>query len=551
MADKISEVIDTPPNPGGIATSLQSLGYKIETAIADLIDNSIDADATHVNVILDLDLHNQVVVRVEDNGSGMTREGLIAAMRYANGSKSSEKLGRFGLGLKTASTSMSNLLTVISKSEGTEPVYARWDVDRIRETDSWGLELGVAGNDQRTLLDDARATLIALGAPADRSSGTIVEWGRTFRIIKGRGGNPPANPVGSLATVVKRVSKHLSVTFQRFIDHADQRARNVAISINGEAIDHWDPFCERWATAEDKDGKKEFRFQNADGVKDAVVVRTFILPDPNSVEDSSFEVYSDISLQKQGIYLYRNGRLIEGPDWFGIGVRETHLNRMRVELSFNGVLDELFALDVTKSDAMLDIDPELLEDLKSYLMPLRREADQRGRKSKADNAAEVATPVSKRPTEITIGRNLKNLELPTSEKKEDGSVAIRGNQGETIIIGPSGEPTGQILVLPEDETQSAYVQRQPDLRNGSLWEAAWQSGRGLSVMINTGHPWYQKAYMPYADDAAISQAIEYLFFALAQAEYNNSDENDREAFETFRIDVSRNLQKLVRHLPEH
>lgn len=551
MSDSDVEIIDTPPNPGGIATSLQSLGYKIETAIADLIDNSIDAEATHVNVVLELDIHNQVVVRIEDNGTGMNRDGLISAMRYANGNKSSEKLGRFGLGLKTASTSMSNLLTVISATDTGGKVFACWDVDKIRATDSWGLQIGPADVKQRAIFDDAMSTLQALGADSGAVTGTVVEWGRTFGIIKGRGGNAPLNPANSLVTLIRRVSKHLSLTFQRFLDPNDSRAATIVIAVNGEAIVHWDPFCEIWATPEDRDGKKEFSFQKEDGTRESVVVRTFILPDPNSIEDPEFGNYADIGLGRQGIYLYRNARLIEGPDWFGIGVRETHLNRLRVEISFKGILDELFALDVTKSDAMLDIDPGLQDELSKYLMPLRREADIRTRKARAENASENSTPIEARTTEITIGRNLKSLDIPSSRTAPDGSLVLQGNQGDTTIIDSSGEPTGQILVLPEDESPAAFVQRQPDLRNGSLWEAAWQSGKGLSVMLNTGHAWYQKAYLPYSDDVALSQAIEYLFFALAQAEYNNSDENDREAFETFRIDVSRNLQKLVKHLPDN
>jgi hypothetical protein len=545
------ETIIAPPKPAGIATSLQSLGYTPVSAIADIIDNSIDADATHINVKLALDLHGQVIVQIADNGIGMNKSVLVKAMTYADGSKDSSKLGRFGLGLKTASTSMANLLRVVSSDDGKVFNSAFWDIDEIREKNAWVLNVGEPARPQLDSFKLAMRDLVALGAESTADKGTLIIWEKTFGVIKGRSGGAPANPQKAMETVLRKLIKHLSITFQRFVDHSDKRARDVVIAVNDEVVEAWDPFCTAWADPEDVGGIKQFKFESDDGSKEhSVGIRTFILPDPSEIVDDEYGSTVGVSLDSQGIYLYRNQRLIEGPDWFGIGKSETHLNRLRVEMNFDGILDDLFALDVTKSDAMLDIDPQLQQLLTDYLGPLRREADQRSRAQSAKKATQQSKPVADRPTEITIGRNIKNLDIAEGGTADDGSIVLTGNHGTTTIIDSKGKATGQIAILPEDENPVAYVQRQEELENGALWKAAWAKNQGMSVILNTGHPWYQKAYMPNAENSPLVQAIEYLFFALAQAEYNNSSEADREAFESFRVDVSRNLQKLVRHLPE-
>ena len=545
-----SEKVSLPPNVSKIVSGLQSLGYTPLSAIADVIDNSIDADAQHINVAIGFDSSMQVRVRISDDGSGMDKGGLANAMTYgAPGSKSAQALGRFGLGLKTASTSMCDLLTVVSSLGEAQIDFATWDIDEVKAKNDWVLTRGTASGRFLDDFHEGMDALFALGTAQNSTRGTVVIWDHTFGIIKGRNRKSPANPQRSLDTVIRNLRTHIATTYQRFIDVDDERARNVIIAINGDEVEPWDPFCTKWVEAEDRGGQKTFRFELSGNTHD-MICRNFILPLNNEIEDPGYADSNKVSLEGQGIYLYRNQRLIEGPSWFGIGKKETHINRYRVELSFTGELDDLFALDVTKSDAMLDIDPDLQSLLTEYLSPMRREAENRQRAASAKTTAGKDGSKAKRPSEITIARTLKNLDVATEQIAPDGSVTLVGNAGETPILNVKGEGTGQIVILEEDDEASTFIERHSTVEHGALWQAAWARGHGMSVILNTGHDWFRKAYLPNATNEPLVQAIEYLFFALAQAEYNNSNSEERDSFEQFRIDVSRNLQKLVRELPE-
>jgi hypothetical protein len=544
-----NEKITLPPNVAKIVSGLQSLGYTPLSAIADVIDNSIDAQASHINVDIVLDVQSQVQVRISDSGTGMSKSGLENAMTYgAPTPKPPQSLGRFGLGLKTASTSMSDVLTVVSSEDGSDVNFATWDMDVVKASNDWVLTRGEAKGRSFDAYFEGMDSLVAIGA-APTNVGTVVIWEKTFGILKSRNRRGPVNPKKSLETVIRNLRAHLAITYQRFLDLSDDRARNVVIAINGDPVMAWDPFCTQWVTPEDRDGAKYFKFELEDR-KHMIICRNFILPLNNEVEDPAYGSTNRVGLESQGIYLYRNNRLIEGPSWFGMGKKETHINRLRVELSFGGELDDLFALDVTKSDAMLDIDPSLQELLTNYLLPMKREADNRQRSATAKAAAGRKNISSKRPSELTIARTLKGLDVATQRIETDGSITLEGNSGDTPIVDETGKSTGQIMVLDEDADSHTFVDRRETLEHGSLWEAAWAKNIGISVMLNTGHDWFRKAYLPNATNEPLVQAIDYLFFALAQAEYNNTNPDERESFEQFRIDVSRNLKKLVKELPE-
>jgi len=132
-----------PPSAACLSASMRDLGYSLETAIADLIDNSISAGADRIDIICDVSGEFPLVV-ILDNGKGMTGEELLAAMRHGTGNprrhRSPRDLGRFGLGLKTASFSQCRSLTVVSTSDAAI-CGAEWSLDRIDAADDWILSI--------------------------------------------------------------------------------------------------------------------------------------------------------------------------------------------------------------------------------------------------------------------------------------------------------------------------------------------------------------------------------------------------------------------------
>lgn len=128
------------PQADMLMGSMRSMGYSFETALADVIDNSISADAKSIKVLFPNSPFERAAVSILDDGNGMPKDKLLEAMRY--GSTSSEDvraindLGRFGLGLKSASLSQCRMLTAVSYWDGKVAAY-RWDYNYILQTKAW------------------------------------------------------------------------------------------------------------------------------------------------------------------------------------------------------------------------------------------------------------------------------------------------------------------------------------------------------------------------------------------------------------------------------
>lgn len=539
------------PDTARVVDGFRDTGYSFEASIADLIDNSIEAGASKVGVQVSLTATGEALVSVADNGSGMDLEGLENAMRYGSSEKEDQhRLGRFGLGLKTASTSFCRRLTVLT-TQGPigsgSPLAATWDLDTIAEENKWILFLGEADPNETDLFQDAMDALStdALGVA---TSGTVVQWDKVDRLLRKQQGGAYKNPESALERRVSRLRTHLSTVFQRFLDPGDPRAKSISIIVNGESVESWDPFCEAFVEVEAEKSKTWSITDGADAILGEIILRAFILPPANEVEDSSYPAAAKISNDNQGIYVYREHRLIEGPSWLNIGAADTHLNRLRVELSFPATLDPLFGVGIKKSG--LHLDPGLFDELDKVLAPIRREANQRNRRGRAKDAAIVGT--GRRPADRTIDTEKGGLSLPSTSKGGDGSLTLSNNVVNDLeVLGPGGAPNPEFRIRVEDEAEGIHIVHTDSLEDGVLWLPSLGKGSGdTKVSINTSHDWYRKAYLPNSANSPLTQAIEFLLFALAQAEMNNTQIDLSKVFEVFRIEVSRNLRRLVADLPE-
>ena len=131
------EIMELHPDPVRMAEGLRDTGYQFNTAVADVVDNSIASEATFVDIQLNIDLNGEVTLAIYDDGIGMDRDGLINAMKYGSKPRpSAASLGKFGLGLKTASTAFCRKLVVISRNNpSAELIRATWDLDLVRSTE--------------------------------------------------------------------------------------------------------------------------------------------------------------------------------------------------------------------------------------------------------------------------------------------------------------------------------------------------------------------------------------------------------------------------------
>lgn len=533
------------PDTTRVVEGFRDTGYTFEASIADIVDNSIGPGAAeNVSITIGLDPAENPVVQVADDGVGMDLDGLENAMRYgADRQENPNSLSKFGLGLKTASTQFCKRLVVVSRPAEAEHSYAAaWDLDTVAATGQWVLEHDIADEDEAETLEDAWDEMASFNGSTP-VAGTLIIWDKIDRLLKTRNGKDAKNRPVAMKRSAASLREHLRMVFQRFLDPDDSRARNVNIYLNGEKLLAWDPFLE--GNGGDLVKQQEFTFQVDEGVARTAMLRAFILPRKDEVEDLPAWQESRISLERQGIYLYREGRLIDGPSWLGTGAAETHINNLRVELSFDAQLDPVFGVGIKKSG--VHIDEAVIGALTDILSPLRREANKRSRAGNAKAAAGGMTGA--RPTEITLGRVKAKLTIPTIAENSDGSLVMVNKTGNVPVIGADGQPSGIINITAEDEFSSMNVIRRESLKDGVLWDMSLSTNNILQVELNAGHDWYQKAYLPIASNSTITQAIEFLFYAMAQAELDATDVDSQEMFEEIRVDISRNLRKLVKDLP--
>lgn len=331
----MSKPYPLPPSAASLTASLRDLGYSLETAVADLIDNSISADATEITVFCDLSRTAPVLV-ISDNGRGMTGEEVIAALRHGatdpRKKRGPKDLGRFGLGLKTASFSQCRRLTVVSAVKG---VYAgaEWNLDEVEKNDDW--IIAILDPDEIT----AQPYFEALG-----NTGTLVIWRDLDRLFEDESGRRRDEIVNEKLTIVER---HLSLVFHRFLAGEVKGRRKLTIRINGHPIAPFDPFCR-------KNEATQILPEETVWVDDAAVtMQPYVLPHHSRLSPSEYDFYHDRSdfISNQGAYVYRNGRLMAWGDWFRMVPKGESTKLARVQIDFPNSLDEAWTIDIKKSRA--------------------------------------------------------------------------------------------------------------------------------------------------------------------------------------------------------
>ncbi len=324
-----------PPSAASLSVSLRDLGYSLETAVADLIDNSISADATKIDIICEL-ATGQPYLAIIDNGRGMASCELINAMKHGSSSPKSKRgahdLGRFGLGLKTASFSQCRSLTVASIQKGTRS-GAEWDLDRIDREDDWIL----------SILDDKEIADLPHVAELNEY-GTVVLWRKLDRLFEDERGSRRDDIVNEKLDVVER---HLALVFHRFLAGEVKGRKRISITLNGHTIEPFDPFCRK---------NKFTRYLPEDFVEvdgETVHLQPYILPHHSNLSATEYDFYQSRSdfISNQGAYIYRNGRLMAWGDWFRLVPKGEATKLARVQIDFPNSLDESWTIDIKKSRA--------------------------------------------------------------------------------------------------------------------------------------------------------------------------------------------------------
>lgn len=518
-----------PPDPERVIEGLRDTGYNFNTAMADIIDNSIAANATQIDIHIDMNPVGDITVFIADDGDGMDMDGLVNAMTY--GSKARDdlsSLGKFGLGLKTASTAFCRALSVVSRSDDGVTRKAQWDLDFVASSHEWNLKLPEVTEDEQLLLDTT----------SKDGTGTLVVWERVDRLIKSY--VVIASARNALNRKIEQLQFHVSMVYQRFLDKLDDRATNVSITINGTNIEAWDPFARNEELTELL-AEDTVDVEMPDGSCPCFTMRAFMLPNKDSFSTPKAMKDAHISNDMQGFYVYRENRLIHYGDWLGMFINEPHGSLLRVEFSFDHELDAAFNVDIKKSRILPA--EEIVDHIKTKFIPApRRAAEDRYRHG---TAKKVAQKAEKRDAHAESNRNIEEK----AKSVEGARVTETEIPNEVQVTNPNGTFSHKLAVVHLEKPGQTRVIPKEDLEYGQLWMPALVDGKH-AVLINQSHPYYQKVYSPVLAQNVMVTGMDALLWALSEAELNTINELDKEHYEEMRIIVSRVLKKLVADLPD-
>ncbi len=352
------------PDPKRLVSILASVGHTMPSAVADLVDNAISADATEVGITFGRpdEGHGRWMV-IADNGRGMDRKQLAEAMRIGSGTEyEANSLGKYGYGLKGASWSQTKVFTVVTRAKGQPAHHLTWDADRM---DGW-----VAKSEPMQAW--------ARKATDINEHGTAVLW----KDMRPPQTMPAAKGLDPHSAEVMSLERHLALVFHRFLEGKAAGRKKVRIAINGRPIEPNNPVGHPLAAAYDE---KTIRVPTPSG-DGKVRAQAWLMPSEEEVKrhhhpQGQAAVQRALDLiglhgkrnESQGLFVYRNDRLIKWGGWHEMWATSDEKTKLaRVTVDFGQDLDDTFRINISKQSVHLS--QQLQEEIKRIADPARKDS---------------------------------------------------------------------------------------------------------------------------------------------------------------------------------
>lgn len=369
MHKTTTEIAD--PNPEFLVKSIAEQGYSLETALADLMDNSITANATRIEVLTKID-NEPFLLFLSDNGNGMSKESLISNMQFPSKSpddkRDSNDLGRFGLGLKTASFSQTRVFTVLSRIKGEKKFSGlTWDVDHLKKSGKWEMIVN-SDSEINEIIEQYKAiSKDHLNSSDDFIPNTIVVWRGLYKFENFL---DKKNRQDALKDeITNSTSEYLSIVFHKFME---RETNKLEIRINNTLVNAFNPF----PSPNDKNQIRKLDPLQKSFGEDIIKIQGYILPN-NSIKESKensnlWTPYNKSLMDMEGLYIYRADRLILFGGWNGLIKKMPRLQLARLKIDIGNKVDHLFHLNVAKSQ--INIPHDLKNSFLRAIVDLKTEA---------------------------------------------------------------------------------------------------------------------------------------------------------------------------------
>jgi len=359
---------DAEPNPEYLIKSIAEQGYSMESSLADLMDNSVSANANKIEVLIKMD-QEPFTLFIADNGEGMNEETLKVSMQFPSNSPEQIRnvldLGRFGLGMKTASFSQTRCFTVLSRKKGTEAYTGRtWDVNYLKKVGKWRLLVNTQEDianliQQYHLLSEGH-----LNHFENFEANTIIIWKGLYKFENYL---EESNRQLALKKQISEVtSDYLSLVFHRYME---RNSDPLKIRINNNLIAPFNPFPNLSDVRPIEYKQKHFS-------TDTIKIEGFVMPSRSIEESKSISIWATKNrslMDMEGIYIYRADRLIHFGGWNGLIKKAPRLQLARLRVDIGNSVDHLLHLNVAKSQ--IEIPHDLTAAFEKYIDELKTQAE--------------------------------------------------------------------------------------------------------------------------------------------------------------------------------
>jgi hypothetical protein len=453
MAPKVGpNGIELPPDPSRLVSILASVGHTMPSAVADLVDNCISANATKIAINFGRpdDGHGRWM-SIADNGDGMDGTRLAEAMRIGSATDyETNALGKYGYGLKGASWSQAKIFTVVTKQEGETAHHLTWDVDDM---------VGWLAKAEPLALWKQEATKLG-------SHGTVVLW---------EGMRPPQSMpalrgLDPYSTEVMLLERHLALVFHRFLEGRARGRKAVTITINGNPVEPNNPFGHPLAS---RYHPKIIRIPTEVG-DGFVQVEAFLLPTEAEIAehhkaegaDAVRRALDTIGLHgkrndTQGLFIYRHDRLIRWGGWHQMWATNDEKTKLaRVAVDFDSVLDDAFKINISKQ--IVQLPQQLQVEIKQLAAAARKESQKKfGKEAKQT------------PTRPSAGQS-----LPQPGRMSRGAPAGGASDA---LPAPTGGPDTPSFPSP---TSSVSPPQRVNVRAVRTSKFVWKVTKGMTGAVD-------------------------------------------------------------------
>ena len=539
MAKKIKSI----PGASKTVKALRDIGYELNSAVADILDNSISrGKANNIYITFIKNQSEKHNIFIGDDGVGMDPSILEEAMRIgsSNEAYSEDDLSKYGMGMKTASMSQASLITVLSKKDGFPEAAFAWDMEHVNRTNEWEiLQLDakeIQNFKSKILFKNKENFNVLLNA----KKWTVVAWENLTNFQEDYNkSRSAAISENYYNRIIDNLSYYLEIVFHRFLT-GENSVKKVNIYLNGKKLQGLDPFCrEEPHTKEMPLSGKNGNFVIRNDCS-PIVIRRYILPTnpkkPGNFKFSSVEAWlraagTESWNLSQGYYVYRNNRLISWGGWYKTKTIDEHDKLARASIDLNTEHDKLFTIDVKKTKVQFP------EELRNHLKD--------NVNSNFIAEAKKRYAVEKEKTPVHIIKHGKISHLSTELVQEDQIKVSRGKKiNELVIVNKYGSKITDDMTYKMLESNSKIVSRSfgdPVL----FWKMVPNPNNDFQVMVNTDHPFYDLVYGDAEKNKKTVAVVDAFLFTMSFIELKCITNNNEMLFTQIKEVASSVLTKFI------